>query len=60
MTRRVLRAFVVSALMAAVFGLPARAAVPPPKLQYDFSTLPNGLKVILSEDHSSPIVHLGV
>ncbi|MEQ1728066.1 MAG: pitrilysin family protein [Vicinamibacterales bacterium] len=60
MTRRVLRAFVVSALMAAVSGMPVRAAVPPPKLQYDFSTLPNGLKVILSEDHSSPIIHLGV
>lgn len=64
MTRRVLRAFVVSALLAAVSGLPARpalAAVPPPRLQYNFFlTLPNGLKVILSEDHSSPIVHLGV
>jgi zinc protease len=36
------------------------AAVPPPKLQYDISTLPNGLTVVLSEDHSTPIVHLGV
>ena len=60
MTRRVLRTFVVSALLAAISGLPAGAAVPPPRLQYDFSTLPNGLKVIFSEDHSSPIIHLGV
>ncbi len=36
------------------------AAVPPPKLQYDISTLPNGLTLVLSEDHSTPIVHLGV
>ena len=57
MTRRVLRAFLVSTLLAAA-GLPALAAVPPPKLQYDISTLPNGLTVVLSEDHSTPIVHL--
>jgi zinc protease len=36
------------------------AAVPPPRLQYDISTLPNGLTLVLSEDHSTPIVHLGV
>jgi zinc protease len=59
MTRRVFRAFLVSTLLAAA-GLPALAAVPPPKLQYDISTLPNGLTVVLSEDHSTPIVHLGV
>src|SRR3954462_3159049 len=57
MTRRVLRAFLVSTLIAAA-GLPVVAAVPPPKLQYDISTLPNGLTLVLSEDHSTPIVHL--
>jgi zinc protease len=36
----------------------AWAAVPPPKLQYELTTLPNGLTVIYSEDHSTPIVHL--
>ena len=36
------------------------AAVPPPKLKYQTWTLPNGLRVILSEDHSTPIVHLSV
>src|SRR4029450_4588764 len=36
------------------------AAVRPPKLQYQTTTLPNGLRVILSEDHSTPIVHASV
>src|SRR3970040_2150348 len=39
---------------------PAQAAVRPPKLQYQMSTLANGLRVILSEDHSTPIVHVSV
>ncbi|HEU4691680.1 MAG TPA: pitrilysin family protein [Vicinamibacterales bacterium] len=39
---------------------PLQAAVRPPKLQYQITTLPNGLRVILSEDHSTPIVHLSV
>src|SRR5436190_17864786 len=34
------------------------AAVRPPKLQYELLTLPNGMTVVLSEDHSTPIVHL--
>lgn len=37
--------------------LTTSAAVRPPKIQYDISTLPNGLTLILSEDHSTPIVH---
>jgi zinc protease len=36
------------------------AAVRPPKLPYDISKLDNGLTVILSEDHSTPIVHLSL
>jgi zinc protease len=36
----------------------ASAASRPPKLQYQITTLPNGLTVVLSEDHSTPIVHL--
>ena len=40
--------------------LPSSAASRPPKLQYQISTLPNGLTVVLSEDHSTPIVHLQV
>ena len=30
----------------------------PPKLVYEMTTLDNGLTVVLSEDHSTPIVHL--
>ncbi len=39
---------------------PLQAAVRPPKLQYQITTLSNGLRVILSEDHSTPIVHVSV
>jgi len=34
--------------------------VRPPKLAYTTSTLPNGLRVILLEDHSTPIVNVQV
>ena len=43
-----------------VAGVSVRAAVPPPKLQYEVLTLPNGLTAVFSEDHSTPIVHLQV
>src|ERR1700676_3037411 len=46
-----------AAVLVASIGTPA-ASVRPPKLEYDISTLPNGLTVVLSEDHSTPIVHL--
>jgi len=36
------------------------AASRPPKFQYQISTLPNGLTVVLSEDHSTPIVHVNL
>src|SRR5215210_3645009 len=39
---------------------PVSAAVRPPKMPYTMMTLPNGLRVILSEDHSTPIVHVSV
>ncbi len=35
----------------------AGAANRPVKLNYTMTTLPNGLKVVLLEDHSTPIVH---
>src|SRR3954462_14277077 len=34
------------------------AAVRTPKLDYTMTTLPNGMNVVLLEDHSTPIVHL--
>ena len=47
------------AVIAGAF-VQVEAAVRPPKLQYQILTLPNGLRVILSEDHSTPIVHVSV
>jgi zinc protease len=38
-------------------GSAPRAAVRPPKLDYKMTTLENGLKVVLLEDHSTQIVH---
>ena len=52
--------FVAAAILAAVALTSLQAAVRPPKLQYQIATLPNGLRVILSEDHSTPIVHVSV
>ena len=51
------------ALVAAVVGMVVAStrvetAVRPPRLEYQLHTLDNGLTVILSEDHSTPIVHL--
>ena len=45
----------LAALVAADPG--ARASTRPPKLNYTMTTLPNGLKVVFLEDHSTPIVH---
>jgi len=59
-TRR--RALLVAVWAAAILWLvlPVVAAVRPPKLPYQLLTLPNGLTAILSEDHSTPVVHLQV
>jgi zinc protease len=47
------------ALVLVAVSIPS-AAVRPPKLQYEITTLPNGLTLVLSEDHSTPIVHLNL
>jgi zinc protease len=49
----------VLAALAALIALvaPVDAATRPPKLQYQITTLDNGLTVVLSEDHSTPIAH---
>src|SRR5262249_57074536 len=39
---------------------PSSAASRPPKFQYQITTLPNGLTIVLSEDHSTPIVHVNL
>src|SRR5947209_18767924 len=51
---------VVAVTCVALAGLTVSAAVRPPKLQYEITTLPNGLTVVLSEDHSTPIVHVQI
>ena len=50
------RMLVACTLVAATATL--GAAVRPAKLDYHMMTLPNGLTVVLEEDHSTPIVHL--
>jgi len=45
-----------AAVLLAAAG--AMGAVRPPKLEYKLTILPNGLTVVLEEDHSTPIVHL--
>ena len=52
-------AALAGAFVFAASGNPA-AASRPPKLQYQITTLPNGLTVVLSEDHSTPIVHVNL
>ena len=63
MTSRGLRALAAVSLIAVLVGTAAvrpSAAVRPPKLQYEITTLPNGLTLVLSEDHSTPIVHVNL
>jgi zinc protease len=57
--RRVFASLIACATLLGAL-VPVQAAVRPPKLQYQTTTLPNGLRVILSEDHSTPIVHVSV
>ena len=53
------RAAAAAAVAGAILLTPAtQAAVRPPKLDYSMTTLPNGMNVVLLEDHSTPIVHL--
>ena len=58
---RLLRPLAAAGLVAGVAyasSWTSLAASRPPKLQYQIATLPNGLTVVLSEDHSTPIVHV--
>jgi zinc protease len=59
LARRLAAASVAALLVLAARTAPS-AAVRPPKLQYELTALPNGLTVALSEDHSTPIVHLNL
>jgi zinc protease len=59
LSRRAGRLLLAVAVVVASLS-PLQAAVRPPKLPYQIVTLPNGLRVIFSEDHSTPIVHVAV
>src|SRR2546425_9431847 len=59
-TARRLSVVAVAAGACAIAVAALDAAVRPPKLQYEISTLPNGLTIVLEEDHSVPIVHLNL
>jgi zinc protease len=58
LSRRPVAAVVLGVAVVALAGLDPSAASRPPKLEYQIATLPNGLTVVLSEDHSTPIVHV--
>jgi len=61
MPLRTLRLLASIALIAGVlYGgtIAVFAAIRPPKLDYQVTTLPNGLTLVTQEDHSTPIVHL--
>src|SRR5881409_1955781 len=55
---RRLSAAVLAVCLLYLAASPSMGAVRPPKLEYKLTTLPNGLTVVLEEDHSTPIVHL--
>src|SRR5215470_1082667 len=57
---RVLSAVALAVGACATVASTLDAAVRSPKLQYEISTLPNGLTVVLEEDHSVPIVHVNL
>jgi len=54
--RATLRGVLAVSCLLALF-VPASAAVRPPKMNAEVATLPNGLTIVLLEDHSTPIVH---
>src|SRR5947199_2067814 len=63
MTRDAVRRLAAAAAAAgasAIVAATVHAAVRPPTLQYELSTLSNGLTVVLEEDHSVPIVHVNL
>ncbi|HEY0874073.1 MAG TPA: pitrilysin family protein [Vicinamibacterales bacterium] len=58
-TINIRRSISLLAALAVLLGASPGASTPnrPNKLEYTMTTLPNGLKVVLHEDHSTPIVH---
>jgi predicted Zn-dependent peptidase len=57
---RLLAAASIAAGVVYAATLSSSAASRPTKIPYEITKLPNGLTLILSEDHSTPIVHLQI
>src|SRR5207344_199600 len=51
-------AVLLTVVLLGLAGLTSSAAIRPNRIEYQVATLPNGLTVVLSEDHSTPIVHV--
>jgi zinc protease len=59
LARPVVAAALAAVVVAGAFETPTGATtVRPPAFKFEDYTLPNGLRVILLEDHSTPIVHV--
>ena len=58
--RRVATSLLLAMLAGGAAGAGVPSAVRPPRLDYTTTTLPNGLRVILLEDHSTPIVNVQI
>ena len=59
-TVRTCAALLLAVVALLVIDPAARAATRPTPLDYTMTTLPNGMKVVFLEDHSTPIVHTEV
>ena len=51
---------VVAAVLVLVSATSIDTIVRPPKFDYKMTTLPNGLQVVMLEDHSTPVTHVAV
>jgi len=58
--RRVPVILLLAMLAGGAAGAVPPAAVRPPRLDYTTTTLPNGLRIVLLEDHSTPIVNVQI
>jgi zinc protease len=58
--RRVAASVLLAMLAGGSAGAGVPAAVKPPRLDYTSTTLANGLRVVLLEDHSTPIVNVQI
>ncbi|MPZ17468.1 MAG: insulinase family protein [Luteitalea sp.] len=58
--RRATRSGLLAVILVCFVVLAGDAAVRPPPLDHEITTLPNGLTVVLHEDHSTPIVNVQI